>query len=195
MATEQELMACFDMPKGRNIGQRMSSMTNAFAAAITPVAVPTPQEIATALGILGMHPSDVRCAYCGDPKTEWDHLRPLVVGGRPTGYPTSIRNLVPSCSKCSGSKGGQDWKKWMLGNARRSPASRRIPNLLQRIQQLEAYERWASCQPLPLDRLVDRDLWNEYFAIEQEIRNHIRQADGIALRLREQIKDAAKVRQ
>ena len=55
---------------------------------------PTSEESATALDLLGMDPNDVRCAYCGDSSTEWDHLRRLVLNRRPTGHISEVRHAV-----------------------------------------------------------------------------------------------------
>jgi len=38
----------------------------------------------------------LQCSYCGTPATEWDHLRPLVMNKKPTGYISEIHNLVPA---------------------------------------------------------------------------------------------------
>src|SRR5437773_5742088 len=99
--TEEErhkiLAAAFQMPSVQTMVSRKSSITNAFVNAIIPVVPPTVNEIEEALRILEMEPDDLRCAYCGDKASEWDHLRPLVKGRRPTGYISEIGNLVPSC--------------------------------------------------------------------------------------------------
>src|SRR5687767_102420 len=101
----KRLRACFRMPSVQTMMSRKSSITNAFVNSLIPVIEPSAAEIAEALTILGMTVEDVRCAYCGDVASEWDHLRPLVVGRRPTGFISEIGNLVPSCGKCNQSKG------------------------------------------------------------------------------------------
>ena len=93
---------------------RSSSITNAFIDAIIPAVDPTEEEKLEALRILQIDPKDIRCAYCGDKATEWDHLRPIITIQEPTGYITEIANLVPSCGKCNQSKGnhtgGSGWR-------------------------------------------------------------------------------------
>ena len=89
------LSAAFRMPSVQTMVSRKSSITNAFVNSLIPVIPPTLEEIDQALQILGLEPDNVRCAYCGDPRTEWDHLRPLVLRLRPTGYISEIANLVP----------------------------------------------------------------------------------------------------
>jgi HNH endonuclease len=90
-----------------NVAGRSSSITNAFISAIIPVIEPSEEEEREALGILRIDPEDIRCAYCGDKATEWDHLRPIISNQEPTGYITEIANLVPSCGKCN-----QSYENW-----------------------------------------------------------------------------------
>ncbi|HYM78106.1 MAG TPA: HNH endonuclease [Candidatus Dormibacteraeota bacterium] len=189
MATEEELLNCFSMPGGQSITGRSSSIRNAFVAAIIPITKPSADEVESALRILGLNPNDVRCAYCGDRATEWDHLRPLVSGGKPTGYPSSIRNLVPACGKCNQSKGKTDWKVWMCGKARLSPTARGISDVAHRVKRLEDYERWASCTPLRIEELVDRSSWHKYYKLQKEILDKMREAQEIADSLGKQIRD------
>src|SRR5580692_1306156 len=112
------------LPSRGSISGRSSSITNAFFNAVIPVIEPTNEETLEVLEILGMGPSDIRCAYCGDKYTEWDHFRPIITDQKPTGYITEIANLVPSCGKCNQSKGKLNWKEWMNGPAKLSPKSR-----------------------------------------------------------------------
>jgi 5-methylcytosine-specific restriction endonuclease McrA len=116
----------FQMPTPVSIMGRSSSITNSFINAIIPVVLPTEDELREALSILQMSADDLRCAYCGDRSTEWDHLRPLVVNQRPTGYISEIGNLVPACGKCNQSKGNKPWRSWMEGTAPQSPKTRGV---------------------------------------------------------------------
>ena len=118
------LAAAFQMPSVQTMLSRKSSITNAFVSALVPVIPPSLAEIEEALRILGMDPGDVRCAYCGDKSSEWDHLRPLVLKRRPTGYVSEIANLVPSCGKCNQSKRNTEWREWMVSAVPLSPTAR-----------------------------------------------------------------------
>lgn len=95
------LLACFSMPRPVNIAGRTSSVTNAFVNGVIPTRRPTEQDVEEVLRILELNAVDLRCSYCGDRATEWDHLRPLISAKRPTGYISEIANLVPACSKCN----------------------------------------------------------------------------------------------
>src|SRR5947209_6266811 len=143
------MLDAFWMPSVQTMASRKSSITNAFVNAIIPVVTPTAEEIDEALRILEIDPLNLACSYCGVAASEWDHLRPLVMKHRPTGYISEIANLVPSCGKCNQSKGNQFWRTWMLGKAPRSPAGRGVADVAQRVERLEAYERWRA--PTQLD--------------------------------------------
>src|SRR5260370_6704347 len=124
------------LPASMNVTGRPSRLTNAFINTIIPVIDPTEKEELEALDILQIDPDDIRCAYCGDRATEWDHLRPIISNQEPTGYITEIANLVPSCGKCNQSKEKSHWRVWMEGGARLSPTNRRIPDLTEHIARL-----------------------------------------------------------
>jgi hypothetical protein len=166
---------------------RKSTLTNAFVSALIPRIEPTAEEIAEALTILALDPFDLRCAYCGNPYHTWDHLRPLVMDRRPTGYITEIANLVPACGPCNSSKGGSHWKTWMFGKAKGSPAFRGIAEVELRGQRLDSYERWR--QPVKVDFaaiLGDGD-WQHYWSLCDAAITDLQAAQAIADRLKERV--------
>jgi len=157
------VLDCFLMPRAVKITGRTSTLTNAFVNGVVPCYPPTENEVLEALSVLGLDHADLRCAYCGDPFTEWDHLRPLIAGKRPTGFITEIANLVPACGKCNQSKSGSAWRKWMLGPAKRSPATRGIPDLDERVRRLEAYESWRIPRVFDFEAAAGKDLWARHW--------------------------------
>lgn len=163
------LRKAFRMPAMQTMTSRKTSVTNAFVSAIIPSVRPSVEEIAEALRILGMEPSDVRCAYCGDKSSEWDHLRPLVVKRRPTGFISEIANLVPSCGKCNQSKGNSSWREWMLGKADLSPTGRGLSNIGERIARLESYERWRSPTRIDFESIIAHDAWEHYWSLCEQV--------------------------
>jgi len=178
------MAAAFQMPSVQTMVSRKSSITNAFVNAIIPVMPPTHEEIEEALRILGMTPEDVRCAYCGDRASEWDHLRPLVQKRRPTGYISEIANLVPACGKCNQSKGGTPWRKWILGNAKLSPTRRGVTGISERIACLEAFERWRSPARIDFAAAVGEAEWEHYWSLCEGIVGELRQCQQVADELR-----------
>ncbi len=180
MPSDRDCINCFKMPSGMTITGRASSTRNVFAAAILPVDAPSAEEVRQVLAILHADPANLQCAYCGSSATEWDHLRPLVNDGKPTGYTSTIRNLVPSCGKCNQSKGKSDWKTWMQSNARLSPKSRGVKDLVDRISRLEQYEGWANCYPIQVEGLISPELWDRYYKLQDEILAKMREAQALA---------------
>lgn len=170
----------FSMPKALTITFRTSSLTNAFVAAILPNIEPKTNEVAQVLDILGIDPDNLTCAYCGDKATEWEHLHPIVKGKFPTGYPSSIRNLVPSCGKCNQSKGGKEWRHWIVSVAPLSPKSRGVKDLDKRIARIEAYEKWANCCPIPIREIIGESAYIEYFGKLEHIVEEMQQAQKMA---------------
>ncbi len=173
----------FDLPSRGRVDGRTSSITAAFFQAITPVIPPSDDDVAEALAVLGMTTGNCRCAYCGDPRTEWDHFRPIVKGRLPTGYITEIANLVPACGKCNQSKGNKNWKEWMLSTAARSPKRRGISDLDERVSRLEAYERWRDPVCIDYAAIVGPERWSHYRNLLDTAVAHLSEAQKVALEL------------
>ena len=179
----------FRMPAAVKITGRTSTITNSFVNAIIPVFQPTEAEVSEALTILGMSEGNVRCVYCGDPFTEWDHLRPLVRGMRPTGYVSEIANLVPACGKCNQSKGAQEWRTWIRGAARLCPTARSIPDIDSRMKRLEAYEEWRKPRIVKFESIAGADLWTEHWNNHERLLDLMRECQVVAERIRLAVKD------
>lgn len=170
----------FRMPTPMKITGRSSSITNAFINSIIPIIVPTEQQVQKALRVLGMDKETFQCSYCGATASEWDHLRPLVMNKKPTGYISEIHNLVPSCGKCNQSKGNKAWRTWMFSDAKLSPKSRGVPNLEQRAARLEAYENWEAPTVVDFEAIVGEEKWNQHWANWENVQESMRKAQALA---------------
>lgn len=177
---KRRLLGCFRMPSGLRISGRASSIRNGFVAAIVPIATPSAEEIQQVLEIFGLAPDNLLCSYCGEGATEWDHLRPPVLGGRPTGFPSSIRNLVPACGKCNQSKGNKDWRSRIRSGAKWSPVTRGKQGLEECVRRLEAFEAWAQCEPVNIASLVPSAAWDGYWRLLDEVLAKMTEADAAA---------------
>ena len=112
-------------PNQTTLTGRSSTITSAFVHSITPwlteLSDEEEKEIRTlydevkntyGIEILGVDKKNNNCAYCGRPADSADHIRPLVNGSSATGHITEIYNLIPCCSKCNYTKGGEDFAHW-----------------------------------------------------------------------------------
>lgn len=181
------IMNNFHMPTPVNITGRTSSITNSFVIGINPSIPPTEQELKTCLDILQLDSKDLRCAYCGDKSTEWDHLRPIVSGKRPTGYISNIYNLVPACGKCNQSKGNKPWREWILSDAPRSPNNRGIKDLKEKIRRLEEFENWRQVLPVDFQSMVGKELWDRHWDNCEKIHSMMKEAQELAKLVKEKI--------
>jgi hypothetical protein len=178
------------MPSPGNIAGRSSSITNAFFNAIIPIVDPTEEEELKALQILGMDPADIRCSYCGDKSTEWDHLRPIITNQRPTGFITEIANLVPACGKCNQSKGKAHWRIWMTSSAKLSPKTRGITDIESRMARLADYELWRTPRKIAIESIVDAELWKRHESNWRTVLDLLKESQKLAKEIREAIEQA-----
>lgn len=181
----------FRMPKPMKITGRSSSITNAFINSIIPVVEPTEEQVKEALTILGML-DDYQCSYCGAVASEWDHLRPLVVNKKPTGFISEIHNLVPACGKCNQSKGNKDWRKWMMSDAALSPKTKGVKDVRERMQRLEKYEQWCDPTNLDFESIVGKDVWDKHWQNWEEVQNKMKESQKLAEQINGQVKKAFK---
>ena len=166
---------------------RSSSITNSFINSIIPVIAPSEEQVKMALSILGMKKEEFQCAYCGAPASEWDHLRPLVVDKKPTGYISEIHNLVPACGKCNQSKGNKPWRIWMFSEARLSPKSRGIQNLEERTERLLAYENWEKPTKVDFEKIVGKKKWEQHWSNWEKIQESMRDAQLLANEINQEV--------
>lgn len=147
-----------------------------------------------ALQILDLSADNLRCAYCGDKSTEWDHLRPIVKGKKPTGYISDIYNLVPACGKCNQSKGNKPWKDWMISNAKLSPKTRGVRDLEARIEQLSNYVKWGNVNPIDFESIVDSKMWEKHLENCEKLHQDMKQAQELAMIIKHKISDALQTK-
>ena len=182
----------FKMPKQMKITGRSSSITNAFVSSIIPTIQPTEEEILEALNILKMNKNNFQFAYCGDIASEWDHLRPLVLDKKPTGYISEIKNLVPSCGKCNQSKGNKHWKKWIESDASLSPKSKGIKDLKSRIKCLEKYEKWGTPIKIDFKKNVKKEDWSKHWQNCNDLQKAMKDSQKLSEKINRKILEKHK---
>ncbi len=179
----------FQLPVPGSIHGRSSTITAAFFSAITPVKIPSYEDVVEALGVLEMSIGNCTCAYCGGKKTEWDHLRPIVINKKPTGYITEIANLVPACGKCNQSKGNKPWREWIRSKALQSPQTRSIADLDRRFACLEAYERWREPVHIDYEKILESSLWEKHLKNREFLLEKMKEAQEHAKVLRKALEE------
>lgn len=190
------------IPGKATISNRTSTMASQFARARAPYMAPTADERAARCCLLGIDPERPSCIYCGGPPTEWDHLFPMVIGSRWTGYFTEIDNLVPACGKCNQSRGSKPVAAWMRGHAPWSPM--RVFQQRDGMTQKDAAEEVdrrialieAAVEASPPRRslLTEDALEQELEACRLELNALLHRAEEIAVQLRQRYQaQAARV--
>jgi hypothetical protein len=182
----------FRMPTPMKITGRSSSITNAFINSIIPVVPPTEEQVAEALQVLEMTDATFQCAYCGNQASEWDHLRPLAKGKRPTGYISEIHNLVPSCGKCNQSKGDKEWRDWIRSSAPHAPARRGIADIESRVKRLEAYENRCTPTRMEFGDIVGEEVWAQHWKNCGRVHDLLRESQELATKINAIVANAYK---
>lgn len=190
-------MGCLDvfkMPVPVTIMGRTSSITNSFVNGIIPCIMPSEEQVRNNLRILGMDEKTIRCAYCGDRCTEWDHFRPLVENKRPTGYISEIDNLVPVCGKCNQSKGNKTWREWITGGAPLSPKTRGIGDLEQTMERLKRYEEETHPVKLDFESIAGKERWAEHWKNCERLHAEMQRSQELSNEIRKILRDSLAVR-
>lgn len=180
-------LAVFKMPVPMKITGRSSTITNSFVNSIIPVIAPTNENVGEALSLLEMTRDTIECSYCGDAYSEWDHLRPLVKDKMPTGYISEIQNLVPSCGKCNQSKGNTDWQHWIVSDAKKSPRTRGIVDIDDRIHRLNNYMNWISPTIIDFKSVVGDELWGKHWTNCRSIHSQLVESQKVSEQIKEKV--------
>jgi len=179
----------YQPPGGESIGARASAMRSAFVRSLIPNVPPSDLELADAFSILKLDADDLRCVYCGDTSTEWDHFYPAMRDGQPTGYLTRIQNLVPACGKCNQSKGNRDWRDWMTSTAPLSPTTRGVKKLGQRIKRLQSFEAWGAEAIVDFEAALGSDAMRQHNDYLKQILSLMNEAETHSKALRSALLD------
>ncbi|TJV71044.1 MAG: HNH endonuclease [Mesorhizobium sp.] len=182
MASRIQRQKRYPRPK---ITGRETSINAAFVQAIIPRNIDD-EGLAALYRRAGIEAG--KCVYCGEDARDTDHLRPIVKGGKPSGFFHVNANVVPACGHCNQSKSGLDWRSWIRSTtAQGSPTSRRVPDIEERIARLERFEEIAgvreSVPEAELRMAVGEELWDAYWQRRDEIVHLMREAQKEAVKI------------
>ena len=161
-------IAGIKLPARVKVDQLKSSIKRAFINTTILEIKPTSEEEATWRKYLGISPTamanEIKCAYCGQHASHFDHFRNLTVGGYPSGYVTDIYNLVPCCNACNNSKRGENWRSWITGSTPNPPQQHlSADELAIRVKMLDCFEAWSNpiATRLKVLALVGKAEWEQ----------------------------------
>ncbi len=159
--------------------KRTTTINHAFASAIAPVDKYDEIRLDAALSSLGQKPDgDLNCVYCDSNAETWDHLIGLVEKGELRGYGHQLGNLVPCCGKCNSKKGAKHWHTY-LGDQE------------DKKRLIESYlNQFASPVDLKEVKKQSQEDWARYQVIKSDILKLMKEADDVAGRLRDAIKQS-----
>ena len=179
----------YQMPAKANLRGRSSTISNAFAISITPYITPNESEVNDSYKALQIE--EGQCAYCLKEGNGKDHLKPLVRNGMPTGYITSIENLIPTCSACNSSKGAKEFKLWYLSEQNVTRLKNKgldDSTINERYRIICAYEEKTK-GPIDYEEIVGKELWDEYKRRKSDLINKLNEEQEFCDKLNKIIMD------
>ncbi|MBE7732192.1 HNH endonuclease [Devosia faecipullorum] len=159
---------------------RKSTFANAFASALAPHDVYSPELVDAAIRDLGQDPdADLECVYCGREAATWDHVFNRVTKGEFSGHGHRVRNLVPSCRTCNESKGQKPWRDYL--------DALDPPDKQARIDRMEKFLSSADAQPVGMDDMRHKahDELERFLEIRKQVFDLMAEADRLAVVIRQ----------
>ena len=162
------------------IMERKSTIANAFASALAPYDIYTPDAVTQALLDLEQYPNgELQCVYCGAEAATWDHVFNRVVKGDFSGHGHRIRNLVPCCRTCNESKGQKPWREFL---ETRNPLDKDL-----RIRRMERFLGRGAPQSTSIEvmRQIADGEFKRFDEIRSQVFDLIAEADRLAAIIRQ----------
>lgn len=127
------------------------------------------------------------CAYCGKKATHLDHLYPLVIDRKPTGYGTEPANLVPCCSNCNQPKGNMEWEVFMRSDMCEHTIDPELGSVEEskekRIQTIREFQ-----QQMPPKKVeFSEELLQKWASLLEDFDNKLKEANDALLKWKEAI--------
>lgn len=138
-------------------------------------------EIEQVLDFFGNTPPE--CAFCGSTEVKrWDHLIPVMDGGE-----TVLGNMMLACQVCDDSKGKSSFEEWIWGDAPKSPKSRGVEDITERVQHINKYVNHFGYQPVELDFRLNDEEKSELARIEAQLEVSRQELSGLINSYRERM--------
>ena len=112
-----------------------------------------------------------------------DHLHPLIIDRKPTGYGTEPANLVPCCSNCNQPKGNMDWKTYMKKLIQDCETKEEKEAIKKRIDNIEAFQKAM----LPKKVMLSDEMMKRWTEILDNFDTSLKEAEKNLLDMRKEI--------
>ena len=166
-------------------GKRSSTISHAFASALSVADDYDVDKIDKAISILGQNPNDdLFCAYCDKPAETWDHVKAIVSKTTFSGFGHQINNLLPCCKSCNSAKGNKDWIVYLK--------TKGLANE-ERITRIENYvnHNYVDTKNLLITEDFKEDL-RKFNEIKEQVLELLRLGDKQAKYIRDKVRQATK---
>lgn len=166
-------------------GKRSSTISHAFASALSIADDYDVTKIDKAITILGQNPDDdLLCAYCDSPAETWDHIKAVVVKTAYSGFGHQINNLLPCCKSCNSAKGNKDWKVYLELKG------------LDTVERINFIEKYLNHNYTDTKNLLETDDFKEDLKVFNQIKERVfelfKLGDQQAKYIRDKIRQAGK---
>jgi hypothetical protein len=168
------------------IKNRKTTINNAFASALSVADNFVIEDVNEAIKLLGQNPKkDLKCVYCENSASTWDHIRSIVDGGVFSGYGHQLNNLIPCCKECNSAKGNKDWEIFIR--------SKNPKNLKRKISLIKSHINKDSIDfKKKINSKLIKDDYLKYIQIKDKVIKLLEKADEQAEIIREKLKSSSK---
>lgn len=123
------------------------------------------------------------CVFCGsEPFKRWDHLVAISEGGD-----TVLGNMVPVCARCDDSKGASPYREWALGDAKYSPKAQGVPDIEDRLDEIDKYVAKYDYHPQPPKDRLNSEEFQEFKRLQADCRRLRKDFNTFFVQYRERI--------
>ena len=181
----------FKMPTRTTVKGRVTTVRNSAFNGILPIEKPDAEDILFIKEKLGTSGNNFLCGYCGKVSaTQTDHINPLIINGKPSGYIHEISNLIPSCDSCNSIKSNDTLEQFF--NNPKFTCKLSEHELVDRKRIIEEYQeyfrkKYGKLVKLNFEEIVNSDLWEEYLNKTEEILELMRSTSDMYKQIKEEL--------
>ncbi|CYU87155.1 TPA: HNH endonuclease [Streptococcus suis] len=181
----------FKMPKKTTINSRITTVRNSAFNGILPIEKPDSDDIKFIEMLLKTKNGRFLCGYCGKTEaTETDHINPLIIAGKPSGYIHEISNLIPVCGSCNSIKSNLTITDFFENDKFKLKVGDKLDERKLTFDQYTKYfeNKYGKVVKLNFEEIIDEKLWNDYLDKTSEIFELMKSSSEMYIEIKEQLK-------